>query len=695
VKKTAARSTIDLSPSEQILLEAVINRIIPADRDPSGTGFGADRFVVAMLASDSVKDSGLILDGLSQVNAASRRRFGLSFAELQSDRQDELLRLAENQDWFRVLVTLASEGVYADPDNGGNRDAASWRMIGYRHGIPEGPSGPPWGRPAPVVAPPWEPVDYDVIVVGAGAGGGVAACVLAEAGKSVLLLERGYALDYASNGHRDHLRNQWLPRYGHNAGPHSVGNPRVFVSVDGAERVVAPYEPDYQNVGAGLGSATVFYGGQAWRFHPDDFRMSSRYGVPEGSSLVDWPIGYEELAPWYARAEREIGVAGSLAVDDDRTSSMPPHAGNEASHILSRGAAKLGISTVTPPLLINSRPHDGRPACIACGSCLGFPCPVDAKNGTHNTVIPRAINTGRCKLITGATAERVEMDRTGKAIGIAYIGDTGVRSTVRSRAVVLSCGAIETARLLLLSACSSAPDGIGNSEDLVGRNLQGHVYPTAFGLFEVTVQESRGPGVTIATCDYVHGNKGIVGGAMLADDFVLPPVAFWHRAWPPGVPRWGQAAKDFMRDHYRHVLQVKGPVHEIPNPLSRVTLDRATVDSCGLAVARISGSIHVETLRAAHFIYDKEIDWLEASGAISVWGERPRLALSAHSHQAGTCRMGTDPRRSVTDPYGRIWGHKNLFIADAALHPTNGAFNPVLTIMALAFRNSDHIARSI
>lgn len=694
MSKTAARSTNNLSPREQILLEAAINRIIPGDRDPSAVGFGADRFVVAMLAGDSINDRGPILDGLYQVDRASRSRFGLYFAELQSDQQDELLRPAESQGWFRALVTLVSEGAYADPDNGGNQEAASWRMIGYRHGIPEGPSGPPWGKPERL-APPREPVDYDVIVVGAGAGGGVAACVFAEAGKSVLLLERGYALNYASNGHRDHLRNQWLPRYGHNAGPHIVGNPRVFVSVDGAERVVAPYEPDYQNVGAGVGSATLFYGGQAWRFHPDDFRMASRYGVPDGSSLVDWPIGYEELAPWYAKAEREIGVAGSLAIDCVGASSMPPHEGNEASRVLSAGAAKLGISTVTPPLLINSRPHDGRAACIQCGSCVGFPCPVDAKNGTHNTVIPRAVNTGRCRVITGATAERVEMDRAGKAIGITYLGDTGVRITVRSRAVVLSCGAIETARLLLLSACSAAPDGIGNSEGLVGRNLQGHLYPTAFGLFEAAVHDSRGPGVTVATCDYVHGNDGIVGGAMLANDFVLPPVAFWHRAWPPGVPRWGQGAKDFMRDHYRHVLQVKGPVHEIPNPLSRVTLDRTTVDSRGLRVARLSGSIHIETLRAAHFIYDKAIDWLKASGAVPVWGEPPRLVLSAHSHQAGTCRMGTDPRRSVTDSYGRIWAHENLFIADAALHPTNGAFNPVLTIMALAFRNSAHIASSI
>jgi hypothetical protein len=214
--------------------------------------------------------------------------------------------------WFGALVMPTSEGVYADPGNGGNVGAASWAMIGYRHGLPEGPSGPPPCVPPPPRVPVGGLMDYDVIITGAGAGGGIAACVLAEAGKRVLLIERGPERTYANGGHRDHFRNQWLPRYGHNAGPDDIaGNTRVFAAPDGGERIVAANDRDYQNLADGVGGATSVYGMQAWRFHPDDFRTASRYGVPEGSSLVNWPISYDDLAPWYERAEWEIGVAGA------------------------------------------------------------------------------------------------------------------------------------------------------------------------------------------------------------------------------------------------------------------------------------------------------------------------------------------------------------------------------------------------
>ena len=682
------------SLTERTLLGTAMDRIVPPDRDPGAIGFGADKFVVAMLAGDAAKERERIRAGLAFLEAQAQRRFARRFVELPPLEQDELLHLVAGEAWFRALVTLTIEGVYADPGNGGNVGATSWAMVGYRHGVPEGPCGPPRGSPR-YLPPPRNSIDYDVVVVGAGAGGGITACVLAEAGKRVLLLERGQVLDYRSNGHRDHLRNQWLPRYGHNAGPRAEGNPRVFVASDESERLVAPHERDYQNVGAGVGSGTVFYGGQAWRFHADDFRMASRYGVPEGSSLVDWPFGYDEMALWYARAEVELGVAGNAADwADGRRYPLAPHPHYEAARVLAEGAAKLGLATVTPPLLINSTPHNGRAACIECGTCVGFPCPVDAKTGTHNTAIPRALATGNCHLIVGAQAERVVTDRSDKVTGVAYVGERGDRAVASAKAVVLSCGAIETARLLLLSASSAHPAGLGNDYDQVGRHLQGHVYPAAVGLFDFEVQNSRGPGVTIATCDYVHGNDGVIGGAMLADDFVMTPITLWHMAWPPDLLRWGVEAKDFMRDHYRHVLQVKGPVHEIPNPESRVTL-AATTDRFGLRVARLSGAIHPETLRTAHFIHDRIRDWLGAAGAGKIWGEKPKLALSAHSHQAGTCRMGTDPRLSVTDGFGRVWDHENLFVADAALHPTNGAFNPVLTIFALAYRNATHIAQVV
>ena len=226
--------------------------------------------------------------------------------------------------------------------------------------------------------------DYDCIVVGAGAGGTIAAAVLAEGGKRVLLLERGHRETYATAGHRDHLRNQRFSPYGHNAGPDIVGNPRVFVSPDGVERVLAPHEAGYHNNAAVVGGGTLVYGGQAWRYLPDDFRMASRYGVPEGSSLVDWPLSYDDLAPFYDRAEWEIGVSGdgrgpTQGGSRARDYPMPAVPSGPAAQALRNGAGALGISTFTPPILINTVPRHGRAACIQCGSCVGFPCPSDGK----------------------------------------------------------------------------------------------------------------------------------------------------------------------------------------------------------------------------------------------------------------------------------------------------------------------------
>jgi choline dehydrogenase-like flavoprotein len=692
-------------PDDLVLLGAVLDRIVPADQDPSASGFGADTYVMRRLDAPGENRSQAIAAGLAALNSLSKERFAMPFAGLGDADKDALLAGDAGDDWFVALTALVAEGVYADPANGGNRDAGSWKMVGYQHGLPEGPSGPP-KRPVPAarrLPTNAEHNEYDVIVVGAGASGGVAACVLAESGKRVLLIERGYEHTYANSGQRDHLRNHRNAQYGHNTGPALDGNPRVFVDADGKASEVKPNEGGYNNIAAGVGSGTVVYGGMAWRFLPDDFRMASRYGVPEGSSLVDWPIGYDDLAPFYDRAEWEIGVAGEGAGNvhqgpRQRGYPMPPVPGREAQHVLSAGAERLGFSTFPPPILINTVPRDGRAACIECGTCVGFPCPSDAKNGTQNTVIPRALATGRCDLITGATVEYVEQDERGRVIGVRYVqadaSDAPVRRSIRSRAVMLCCGAIETARLLLLSKSRAHPEGLGNAHDLVGRNLQGHYYPTTFGLFEEGLHSSRGPGVTIATSAFNHGNAGVIGGAMLADDFVMPPIIFWDQALPPDLPRWGQAAKSFMRDNYRRMTQVKGPVQEIPDPNCRVTLADLT-DHWGLPVARLSGTTHMETVRTASFILGKAEEWLRASGAKSIWSKPPRQRLSAGQHQAGTCRMGSDPTQSVTDSFGRVWGHENLFISDGSLHPTNGGFNPVLTIMALAFRNAEHVAGSI
>lgn len=538
--------------------------------------------------------------------------------------------------------------------------------------------------------------DYDAIIIGAGAGGGVIAGLLAEGGKRVLLLERGSHLTFADEK-RDHLRNMRLSRYGVNAGPVLDDHPRVFEDKSGA-RVVRAIDGGYNNNAACVGSGTRVYEGQAWRFMPQDFNMASLYGVPEGSSLADWPINYEDLAPYYERAEWEVGVSGQA----DAMTHLPPYrrdypmprfSPNRAEAVFARGADSLGWHTFPIPHLINSTDYHGRSACIRCEQCVGFVCPVDAKNGTHNTMIKRALDSGNCTLKTSVMVERVLVDDAGRVTGAAYFDADDQRHTVTGEIVVVSCGAVETARLMLNSAHPHEPNGIGNGGDQVGRNFQGHYYPDTIGIFPEEMWDGMGPGPIIATCEFNHDNDGIVGGGMMTGGLVETPMTIIKNLLPPDLPKWGRAHKQFLRENFRKISRVHGPVHEIPSPDARVTVDATVKDRWGIPVAHLSGTTHPETVRTATFMHERTKEWMQASGAVRTWGAPPTLRLSGGQHQAGTCRMGDDPAQSVTDSWGRVHHHDNLFIADGSLHVTNGGFNPSLTIMALAFRVGEGILR--
>lgn len=538
----------------------------------------------------------------------------------------------------------------------------------------------------------------NAIVVGAGAGGGVVAKELSEEGLSVVLFERGALRSWADHGD-DELRSQRTRVLGNAYGPDSRRYRRVVKARDGAWRTVLPHEGAYNNNAACVGGGTLSYGAMAWRFMPQDFRMKSEYGAPEGSTLDDWPISYEDLEPFYEKAEQEIGVAG----DDSRNPfapprktplPMPPFPYNTEGRILDEAGRRLGWHPFPIPMLRNSKPYGDppRPRCVHRRACVGFACPVDAKNGSHNTVIPRAIATGLCELRAGTVVAEVMVDARGRARGVRYFDEEGKGRELTSDIVVVAASATETARLLLSSRSRLFPEGIGNEHDWVGRNLQGHAYTGAFGLFDRDVYDDAGPGATIAFCDFNHGNEGLRGGGLLANEFVRLPYLF-TRVRPPGEPRWGLGHKEFQRKYFRRHIGVKGPVQEMPVFASRVELDPKVTDHWGLPVARISGHRHEHDIEIARFLAGKAEEILREAGATRVWQTTPGRGVSGGQHQAGTCRMGRDPKTSVTDPHGRVHSMPNLFVADGSLCVTNGGFNPALTIFALAYRVSDHIRR--
>ena len=560
---------------------------------------------------------------------------------------------------------------YADPHSG------AWDEVGY--------------RPFPIVSPPnelprFEPATmrvadlrsaYDVVVVGSGAGGGVAASVLAEAGASVLVVERGNWIDRAGPSFT-HLRNHRLTLDGDGTSP--PGHPRVILRPDGSERAIEPADFRYGNNAIVVGGGTRLFGAQAWRFHPDDFRMATKYGVPHGSALADWPLGYDDLEPFYDKVEWALGVAGDgsrAGTPRSRGYPMAPFPLSLEGERLAAGAHALGWSTTRVPLLINTRPRAGRAACIRCGFCVGFPCPVDAKNGTDTTALPSAVANG-AHLLSGAQVVHISDD------GLVDIAHGRSRRTIRAGRIALAGGAVETARLLLVSR-------LGN--EWVGDCLQGHTYAGAFGRFDDVVVDGLGPGPSIATLDFAHDNDGVVGGGMLANDFVKLPALFLLWGLHPDVPRTGDATRQLVADAYLRTGHVMGPVQEVPTRAARVRLAAGVTDAAGVPVARLEGVQHTADLRGARVLGARAQEWLAAAGANATWASIPtEPVLSGGQHQAGTARMADSPAMGATDPRGRVWGCDRIFAVDGSVHVTNGSVNPSLTIMALAWRTAEHIA---
>lgn len=536
----------------------------------------------------------------------------------------------------------------------------------------------------------------NAVIVGSGAGGGVVAKELSTAGLSVVMLERGKWYS-AAECRKDDLCNQRTAALGYRFGPDEERNPRVLVDELGPKILYAS-DSGYSNNAACVGGGTFSYGAQAWRYLEKDFRMRSTYGAVAGSTLEDWPISYADLEPYYEKAEWEMGVSGDDSGNIFRAPRrkplpMPPPPPSKEHQVLLPAAKRLGLHPFDIPMLRNTVPYNGRRSCMRCRWCVGFACELSARTGTHNTVIPAALATGNCELRTECMTREVLLDDRGRARGVTYYNAGNRLQEQTADLVIVSAGAIESARLLLNTRHRLFPQGLGNRYDWVGRNLQSHTYTTAVGLFDYDTYDDLGPGASIAICDYNHGNPGMAGGGMLANEFIRLPYQFIAEV-PHWVARWGQEHKDFVRTAYKRTIVITGPVQEMPVFDARVQADPKVKDYWGIPVARLSGSRHPHTVEIARFLAGKAAAWLKETGAIQVWPRIPGPSLSGGQHQAGTCRMGNDPKTSVVNQNCQLHDVDNVYVIDGSVHVTNGGFNPVLTILANAYRASDKLLQS-
>ena len=536
----------------------------------------------------------------------------------------------------------------------------------------------------------------NVVVVGSGAGGGVVAKELSFLGYSVVLFERGKWISYDNNSN-DELSDQRNQILGANFGPDFIKNPRSFINRFGTEEVFNSLK-GYGNIAECVGSGTVSYGAMAWRFMKEDFKMKSIYGHVQGSTLVDWPISYDDLEPYYEKAEWEIGVSGHnkknlFASNRKKPYPMPPFEINKEGKILEKAAKRLGWNPFPVPMFRNSKPYNGRTPCMRNSICVGNACPISAKNGTHNTVIPLAIQTGNCDLKTECIVSELVIDNKSVVRGVKYFDKNKKMYFQSSDIVVVSASANETARLLLNSKSKFFPNGAGNNNDWVGRNLQSHAYTGAVGLFDYDILDFDGPGANIAISNFSHNNKKIIGGGIIHNEFNRLPYQF-SQIRPQGSKLWGSEHKKFQKNNFRRLSRINGPIQEMPNFHSRVTVSKKIKDYWGIPVVQFSGKRHYLDHEHCKFLSNKAELLLKEAGAVKTWKNIGGKGQGRGQHQAGTARMGNDKKTSVTNKYGQIHEIDNLFVADGSLIPNNAGFNPSLTIMALGYWVGNYIGKN-
>jgi len=540
------------------------------------------------------------------------------------------------------------------------------------------------------------PVDF--VVIGAGAAGGVVAKELSTAGFQVVVLEQGPYLR-AEDFEHDELKKKriWSPPYiGQDVltNDHSL-QPNTFRKTAKDKAALAPAV----QYGRCVGGGSVHFTANYWRFHEIDFIERSRWGPIEGTGFADWPITYGDLEPYYTKAEWDLGIsglAGASPFDPPRSKPypLPPLPVKSSGVLVDKGARKLGWHSFPAPLAILSQPYRGREACHHCGYCIFFGCEWGAKSSTLASVIPMAEETGRCEVRTGCYVRKISTDKGGRVDGAVYFDSQRQEQFQKAKAVVLCANGAETPRLLLLSKSNLFPDGLANSNGLVGKYLMFDCDSGANGIFEHPLNEYKSVVVTRVVHDFYDSDpkRGFYGGGGMDARLEAYPVEYALFSTPPGTPKWGAGFKRSLQENYNRQLMILTHLTTLPLESNTITLDPEVKDAWGLPAMRVTYKNHPDDLKNMAFFSDRALELLDAAGAQKKWAIEPQ-ETTASVHLMGTCRMGNDPKASVVDKYHRAHDVPNLFIVDGSSFVTSGRNQPTCTIQALAYRASDYIAR--
>ncbi len=505
--------------------------------------------------------------------------------------------------------------------------------------------------------------DSVVVVIGSGAGGGTLANELAQRGIDVVCLEAGKRLAPAEVVNDEAVMFDRLTWQDRRIGTGDTVNQFPVWTCKT------------------VGGTTMHWTASCPRMQEHEFRARSTYGEIADTNLADWPIGLQELEPYYDRAEDKMGVTGTHGI-----ARLP---GNNNYKVLESGARALGYSAIdTNNVAINSAPRDGRTSCLQLGFCTSG-CVVNAKWSTLYTEIRKAEATDHFELRPDSMAYRITLDENGRVDGVTYRDKQGQSITQKARMVCVAGNAVETTRILLNSHNERFPEGLANSSGQVGRNYMRHFAVPVIGIMPGPVNMHRGTHQAGIVKDERHHDpqRGFSGG------FLFLTVPFTPEIVAKIVLQdlWGERLAGIMQQ-YTHMAAMLVHGEDLPQQNNRITLHPTEVDQNGLPVPVIHYATHPNTAAMKTYASARGRAVYAALGAREIF-VAPDVFPATHN--MGVARIGTDPAQSVCNSWGQTHDIENLFVSDGSLLPTVGCENPTLTIVALVLRQADYIGQQI
>jgi gluconate 2-dehydrogenase alpha chain len=468
-----------------------------------------------------------------------------------------------------------------------------------------------------------------------------------------------------------------------------------------------------------VGGGTIHYGTWNWRMLPHHFKILSentaRYGassIPAGTNIIDWPISYTDLSPYYDKVDTELGISGKAGningtiqaggnpFEGPRSQDfpLPPLVQTTGSRIFQQAATAMGYKPFPTPSGIISQNYNGRPGCDYCGFCSSYGCHIGAKSSTMVSVIPAALASGNLEIRTGGRVIKVN-STGGVATSVTYVDASGAQQEQPASLVILANYTWGVVRLLLMSGL--------NSSGLVGKYFMSHEYNLVNGLFNEVTNPSEGQTGANATIDEFNGDNfdhtglGFIEGASITSLGGNTHAVGGTSSLAPGDfkqvasnQNWGQSYKDFVKQNFRRTMGLIAQLPCLPYEANVLDLDPTVKDSLGLPVLRVTYNGYTNETKAGTFLQDKMTAILKQAGATTTVNG-PLLIPPWNNHEVGGCRMGTDPAKSVVNQYLQSWQLPNMFVVSGAVFPTYIGYNPTQTIEALSYWSANYIKTNV